>query len=175
MAGATSVSGLVSAAGGSAKAGGVWAVAGGCFAMVAVAPGAGGCALTGGSGALATAGGAPVAGDCVLWGGCPWAMNWLYPGVPGRGGRSLGSPPAKCGQLSATFAENDPHDPSDRPAIHANATATERQSVMRAVRLCADPRGNRRQCAFCRSSKNPAARWTGFHGDTVIGRLPQSL
>jgi hypothetical protein len=173
------VSGLASSAGGSAKAGGVWSLAaGGCFAMAAVAPVAGCCALEAEGCAPVAARNAPPAGDSVFWAGCPCAMNWLYPGVPGRGGRSLGSPPAKCGQLSATFAENEPHDPSVRPAAHANATATERQSVMRAVRLCLDPRGNRRanrrQCAFCRSS-NSAARWTGFHGDTVIGRLPQSL
>jgi len=45
----------------------------------------------------------------------------------------LGSPPAKCGQLSATKLEDEPQALSVRPTAHVNNTAIHRFTVIIAI------------------------------------------
>jgi hypothetical protein len=94
-------------------------------------------------------------------------MKAAYPGLPGRGGTSLGSPPAKCGQLSATKSELAPQALRVKPRTHANDAATSRCTVIMAITPYARPFENRcGKPSFC--SSHPVARCPAFRGGTVM-------
>jgi hypothetical protein len=66
------------------------------------------------------------------------------------------------------------HEPSAKPAMHANTTAAERLSIMRAVRFYLVPGESRREVGLC-CSCNPGRQMDSIHGDTVIGRWPRFI
>jgi len=61
-------------------------------------------------------------------------MNSSYPGAPGRGGTSLGIPPAQVGQVSATNPENELHPASAADKASA-ATSIGARLVVTAVNV----------------------------------------
>jgi hypothetical protein len=79
-------------------------------------------------------------------------MNSSYPGAPGRGGTSLGMPPAQVGQVSETNPENEPHAPSVKQTQSA-AVNVHRRLVVPTVKFeprCSRPRTCKITCKITR-------------------------